>query len=80
MPNNVSDGHKYVLAGNIKDRVAYNQLNITQWIAGFCRIMTEEKCRDSKEYISDSLIAFLDANDFSWQSAKASQAFLPHSP
>ena len=28
--------HEYVLAGNTKDRVTYNQLNITQFMAGFC--------------------------------------------
>ena len=28
--------HEYVLAGNTKDRITYNQLNITQWMAGFC--------------------------------------------
>ena len=25
--------HEYVLAGNNKDRVAYSQLNITEWMA-----------------------------------------------
>ena len=35
--------HEYVLAGNTKDCVNYNQLNITQWMAGFCRIMREGK-------------------------------------
>ena len=27
--------HEFVLAGNTKDRITYNQLNITQWMAGF---------------------------------------------
>ena len=68
--------HEYVLAGNTKDRVTYNQLNITQWMAGFCRIMREETC-ESKDFMLDYLIALLDdANDFSWQSAKASHAVL----
>ena len=69
--------HEYVLAGNNKDRVAYNQLTITQWMAGFCRIMKEEKCEETKTSMHDYLIALLDdGNDCSWQSAKASHAFL----
>ena len=28
--------HEYVLAGNTKDRITYNQLNITQFMGGFC--------------------------------------------
>ena len=69
--------HEYVLAGNNKDRINYNQLNITQWMAGFCRIMREEKCEESKDCMLDYLIALSDdANDFSWQSAKASHAVL----
>ena len=44
------------------------------WI---CRIMREEKCEESKTCMLDYLIALLDeANDFSWQSAKASHAVL----
>ena len=33
--NNVSNGH-----------MNFNQLNITQWMAGFCRIMKTGKCKD----------------------------------
>ena len=29
--------HEFVLARTSKDRLNYNQLNITQWMAGFCR-------------------------------------------
>ena len=55
-----------MLAGNIKYCIAYNQLNITQWMAGFCRIMREEKCDESKDCLLDYFIALLDdANDFS---------------
>ena len=35
--------HEFVLAGTSKDRLNYNQLNITQWMAGFCRIMRDEE-------------------------------------
>ena len=69
--------HEYVLAGNTKDRITYNQLNITQWMAGFCRIMKEESCQITKNPMLDYLIALLDdSNDFSWQAAKASHAVL----
>ena len=57
--------HEFVLAGNTKDRITYNQLNITQWTAGFCRIMKEENCRMTKDHMLDYLIALLDdSNDF----------------
>ena len=69
--------HEYVLAGNNKDCVNYNQLNITQWMAGFCRIMREEKCEESKDCMLDYIKSLIDdANNFSWQSAKASHAIL----
>ena len=69
--------HECVLAGSTKDRVTYNQLNITQFLAGFCRIMREESCRITKDHMLDYLISLLDdLNDFSWQAAKASHAVL----
>ena len=34
--------HEHVLAGNIKERVSYDQLTMGQWMAGFCRTMREE--------------------------------------
>ena len=46
-------------------------------MAGFCRIMKEEKCDKTKDCMLDYLVALLDdINDFSWQSAKASHAVL----
>ena len=42
---------EFVLAGNTKDRITYNQLNITQLMAGFCRIMREETCQITKKII-----------------------------
>ena len=62
---------------NTKDRITYNQLNITQWMAGFCRIMKEESCQVTKNHMLDYLISLLDdSNDFSWRAAKASHAVL----
>ena len=43
--------HEFVLAGNTKERVTYNQLNITQWMAGFCRITRAENCQQTKHHM-----------------------------
>ena len=45
--------HQYILAGNTKDRIVDNQLNITQWMSGFCRILKEESCQDTGEHMLD---------------------------
>ena len=51
-------------------------MNITQWMAGFCRIM-KESCQTTKNHMLDYLIALLDdSNDFLWQATKASHAVL----
>ena len=39
--NRVKWPHEFVLAGSIKEHISYNQLTITQWMAGYCRTMTE---------------------------------------
>ena len=69
--------HKFFLAGNSKYRLNYNQLNITQWMARFCRIMRDEENQQTKNHMLDYLIALLDhSNDFPSQVAKASLAML----
>ena len=69
--------HEFVLAGSTKDRNTYNQLNITQWMSGFCRILRDENCQKIRDHMLDYSIALLDdSNDFSWQAAKASHAVL----
>ena len=69
--------HEFVLAGVNKERVTYDQLSATQWMAGFARTMKEEKNLESRQHMLDYLIAIMDdANDFSWSSAKASHAVL----
>ena len=40
--NRVKWPHEYVLAGN-KERVTYDQLTMGQWVAGFCRTMSQTK-------------------------------------
>ena len=69
--------HEFVLAGSTKDRIMYNQLNITQLMSGFCRILRVENRPEIRDHMLDYLIALLDdSNNFSWQAAKASHAVL----
>ena len=75
--NKVRWPHEFVLAGNTKERISYNQLNLLQWMAGFCRNMKDESNVDLRNCMLDYVIALLDdAQDFSWQAAKASHAVL----
>ena len=43
--------HEFVLVGNTKDRITYNQLNSTQWMSGFCRILRDENCQKIKDHM-----------------------------
>ena len=67
----------FVLGENNKSRISYDALNWCQWVSGFATIAREEKNVDVKnamlEYLSEIME---DANDFSWQSAKAFHAVL----
>ena len=77
VPNRVKWPHEFVLSGSSKERVSYDQLSISQWVAGFCRIMREEKNSKFKDHMLDYMISlFDDANDFAWDAAKASHAVL----
>ena len=60
-----------------KESLNYNQLSVTQWVAGFGHIMGEEQNSEIKDSMLDYLISlFDDANEFSWDAAKASHAVL----
>ena len=77
VPNRVKWPHEYILSGNFKERISYDQLSVTQWMAGFGRIMKEEKNPEIKDSMFDYLVSLFDnANDFSWDVAKASHAVL----
>ena len=66
-----------MLAGAIKERISYDQLTMTQWMAGFCRTMREENDQNLRSHMLNCLIDLLDdAQDFSWTVAKASHAVL----
>ena len=72
VPHRVKWPQEYVLSGTKKERVQYDNLTVTQWVAGFCHIMTEESNVENKEHMLDYLIQLLeDANVFSWDAAKA---------
>ena len=69
--------HEYILSGSNKERISYDQLSVVQWVAGFCRIMKEEKNSESKDFMLDYLVSLSDdAQDFSWEAAKASHTVL----
>ena len=77
VPHRVKWPHEFILAGQNKDRVTYNQLSPIQWMAGFCRTIREESDMVVKEHMLDYVINILDdATDFSWASAKASHVVL----
>ena len=68
---------EYVLVGNNKERVTYDQLTMGQWVAGFCRTMRDESDKNCKEAMLTYLISLLDdANDFSWSAARACHTVL----
>ena len=68
---------EFVLAGQKKDRISYDQLSPIQWMAGFYRSIKEEADRKIKEHLLDYCINLLeDATDFSWSSVKANHAVL----
>ena len=67
----------FVLGGNNKSRISYDNLSWCQWVSGFAMIAREEGNVDTKNAMLDYLSEIMeDANDFSWQSAKASHAVL----
>ena len=77
VPHRVKWPHEFILAGQNKDRVTYNQLSPIQWMAGFCRTIREKSDIVTKEHMLDYVINLLDdATDFSWASAKASHGVI----
>ena len=75
--NRVKWPHEYILSGLNKERVSYDQLSVTQWVAGFGCTMREESDPEIKQHMLDYMISLMDdANDFLWVSAKASHAVL----
>ena len=68
---------EFVLSGIHKERVSYDQLTVSQWVAGFCHSMREEQNLTMRDHMLDYLISLLDdSQDFSWAAAKASHTVL----
>ena len=75
--NRVKWPHEFVLTGVNKERISYDQLSVTQWMAGFGRTVLEESDVEMKNAMIDYMVALMDdATDFSWSTAKASHAVL----
>ena len=75
--NRVKWPHEHILSGLNKEHVSYDQLSVTQWVAGFGRTMSKESHPEIRPHMLDYIISLMDdANDFSWISAKASHAVL----
>ena len=67
----------FILTGTNKTRPTYDDLSITQWVAGFIRCIQEEKLECNRASMLDYLGNLMeDASDFSWEAAKASHAIL----
>ena len=55
VPNRVKWPQEFVLSGSKKERIQFDQLSVVQWVAGFCRILREEKNPQLKEHMLDYL-------------------------
>ena len=67
----------FILTGSRKNRPTYDDLTLTQWVAGFVRCIQEEKSEEASACMLDYLGNLMeDASDFSWESAKASHAIV----
>ena len=67
----------FILTGTNKTRPTYDDLSITQWVAGFTRCIQEEKLESNRAAMLDYLGNLMeDTSDFSWEAAKASHAIL----
>ena len=57
--------------------MTYDQLNLTQWVQGFAQNILDEKSqKNQRSTVTISYNIMADANDFSWQNAKAAHAVL----
>ena len=52
--------HEFVLSGQNKDRITYNQLSPVQWMAGFFRSIPDESDKKILEHMLDYVIDLLD--------------------
>ena len=75
--NKVAWPQDTILGGHNRQRVTYDQLNLTQWVQGFAQNILDEKSHKTKDQMLQYLADIMaDATDFSWQNAKAAHAVL----
>ena len=75
--NKVTWPHEYILGGMNRQRVTFDQLNLTQFVNGFVKVVLDERDESVREKMLYYLCNMMeDANDFSWESAKASHGVL----
>ena len=73
----ISWPQNFVLGAVLKVECPMIELNWCQWVAGFATIAREEQNLEIKNSMLEYLTEIMeDANDFGWQSAKASHAVL----
>ena len=69
--------HEHILGGASKQRLTYDQLNLTQFIQGFAKNILEEKDQNCHELMLQYMADLMeDTNDFTWSNAKAAHAVL----
>ena len=69
--------HEHILGGANRQRLTYDQLNIMQFVQGFIKNVIDEPDSELREHMLLYLSELMeDANDFSWQNAKAAHAVL----
>ena len=69
--------HCVILGGHNCQHLTYGQISMPQFIQGFVKNLLEESNLEYRGHMLKCLEDIMgDASDFSWQSAKASQAVL----
>ena len=75
--NEVAWPHNFVLSGNAKSRVTYDNLSLSQWVSGFATIIKDEQDLETKNKMLEYLAEIMeDSHDFGFSAAKASHAVL----
>ena len=69
--------HEHILGGQNRQRLAYDQITMAQFVQGFVKDILDEQDVDLREHMLQYLGDIMeDASDFSWQSAKAYHAVI----
>ena len=69
--------HNYILTGNHRECISYDDLDVYQWVADYAGIAKDEGDIDLKNTMLENLIALMeDAHEFSWTGSKAAHAVI----